>query len=386
MRNFITHLYEFPLGKDYINILLIFLLIGWVVSSMGQGRKFADRSALNWILVVLVVYTFFSFIQGYLYLHESVQFSFSDTRLQMWKNYCMLPLLFFIAFNTVRDEKTVWQLLMVICFSLLIVEYYTVTQVTWFHGILSRTKIHGTFEYLGPNEVAAFLNQYTVILIAMLIGARKMLYKLILFLMISGNIYAILFLYSRGAYIGLLVGMGFLFLFKKQWMLIPLIAVCIFWNTFLPSEIQDRITSTTNQYGELDESNMGRIHIWQESMEIFKQNPITGAGFGVFGKLGLELGDTHNIYLKVLAEQGVIGMIIFLILLGIMWGQGIFLFRYGNDDFVKLLGIGFSACMVTMFINNLFGDRWTYVEVSSHLWVFLALVCRLNFLAKDKKI
>ncbi|MBF0483979.1 MAG: O-antigen ligase family protein [Candidatus Omnitrophica bacterium] len=386
LRNVIDKLQVLPGGRSFVNILFIFIIVGWVVNALSRREAMFKPSGMNVVLFLFGLYICFSFVRGYGYLASVSQFQLDDTRLQLVKNFLMLPLLFFMVFNNVRDEKMVWQVVLIICATMVVMDYYTVRQILWFNNIESRVKINSTFSYLGPNEIAAFYNQYTILLCSLLFALRHKLLKLILIGIIAANIFCVLFLYSRAAYIALVAGLGFLFLFKKRWLLIPLVLLCLFWQSFLPAKVQDRINMTTNEYGELDKSNMGRITVWNESLEIFRQNPVVGAGFGVFGYLGFELRDTHNIYLKVLAEQGVIGMFIFLLVLGTMFWQGIKLFDKGRDDISKCLGIGFAACMVTLIFNNMFGDRWTYTEVSSTLWVFLALVCRLNYLSVNKNI
>ena len=52
----------------------------------------------------------------------------------------------------------------------------------------------------------------------------------------------------------------------------------------------------------------------------------------------------------------------------------------------KALGLGFAIAIIVLLINNMFGDRWTYMEVSCYLWVFAALVQRLNIISEQRKI
>jgi len=132
------------------------------------------------------------------------------------------------------------------------------------------------------------------------------------------NLYCILFLYSRAAYIALVVGSFFLFAVKNRKLMILLIFVVVCWQVVLPEKVRDRINETTNEFGELDQSSELRLIVWERSLELFYDNPIIGVGFGVFSEMGFELGDTHNIYLKILAEQGIIGVIIFLLLLFVL--------------------------------------------------------------------
>lgn len=53
----------------------------------------------------------------------------------------------------------------------------------------------------------------------------------------------------------------------------------------------------------------GRIPLYINAIELFKQKPILGWGCGVFSNL-YEIG-THNLYLQLLAENGLIGFLLF---------------------------------------------------------------------------
>ena len=120
-------------------------------------------------------------------------------------------------------------------------------------------------------------------------------------------------------------------------------------------------------------------------MDIFKKNPITGIGFGVFKKLGLDLGDTHNIYVKILTEQGVIGFAIFVITVFCFMREGLCLYQKGEEEMDRGLGLGFLIGVLVMLVNNIFGDRWSYMEPNAYLWIFAGLVARLNVMHRALK-
>ena len=152
----------------------------------------------------------------------------------------------------------------------------------------------------------------------------------------------------------------------------------------MPQKVQERILETTNEYGELEQSASSRLSIWAVSWEVFQKNPVTGIGWGVFRRLGYDLGDTHNIYLKILVEQGVLGLTIFLILCLCFLREGMNLYAKGDDDLSKGLGLGLAVATIVMVFNNLFGDRWTYFELSSYLWIYAGLVSRLRIIAQEE--
>lgn len=335
--------------------------------------------------MIMVFYTFISVILGSDYLNEYSLFSLSDPRIQAWKNFCIMPILFIITLNTVKDKKTVWRTVAVMCFTMIFMDLYLMRQIAWYNSILSRQKIHGTFVYLGPNEVAAFYTMYTVVLIGLYFSMKRGIPKIVVQGVIFLNGFCILFLLSRAAYIAFVIGLFFLFLVKGRKWLLPLILIAMFWQVALPEKVRERILMTTNEYGELDKSSANRLLVWEESLKLFGESPITGVGYGVFSRLGFQLGDTHNIYLRILAEQGLVGMVIFLLLLFIMFIQGIKLFRGGDDDLSKGLGLGFAVSIIVLMINNVFGNRWTYMELSAYLWIFAGLVARLNAFADEAR-
>ena len=386
LRNVVEKLHGYPFGKDLVDIIFIGMVIGLFIQSLAKKDKIFEKSPVNVISIVLVMYTFISLIKGSIYLNQYSILSAVDPRVQIWKNYCLLPLLYIITLNTVKDKKWVWNTVFIMCFTILLMDHYMVDQVSWFHSIESRTKIKGTFVYLGPNEVAAFYNQYTIILMSLFFAMKRGWKKLVLMGIIIVNLYSILFLFSRAAYLALAIGLFFLFAVRKKVLLVPLVIAVVMWQAFLPQQVQERIEMTTGEYGELDVSSERRIMVWQNSMDLFFESPITGVGFGVFPYMGFNLGDTHNIYLKILAEQGLVGIIIFLILLFIFFVQGIKLFTGGDDPMSKALGLGFAIAVIVLAVNNMFGDRWTYMEVSCYLWVFAALVTRLNILSSSPAV
>ena len=386
LRNVIEKLHAFPFGGDFLDILFIVLIIGTFIRNgrMQSNNAVGLKSPISTVVFIMIGYTFISLLIGSDYLGRYLLFDLADTRIQNWKNFCLMPVLFFITLNTVTDKKWVWRTVAVMCLTIVLMDVYLVRQLSWYTDIISRTKVRGTFFYLGPNEVAAFYTQYTVLLMGLYFFMKKGIKKLILLGIILINIFCVLFLFSRAAYLALAVGMFFLFAIKNKKLLVPLLLVVVYWQVALPQKVQDRILETTDVYGELDRASELRLIVWQNAIDLFYESPIIGMGYGVFSESGFVVGDAHNIYLRILAEQGLVGLMIFLILLFVLFVQGIKLFLGGDDDPSRGLGLGFFMCIIVLMVNNMFGDRWTYTEVSAYLWVFAALVVRCNIISSQK--
>ncbi len=88
------------------------------------------------------------------------------------------------------------------------------------------------------------------------------------------------------------------------------------------------------------------------------------------------LKDTHNWYVKVMVETGIIGLIIAFFLLQQMLAISYRLFRRATDPLYQGLGLGLFLAICSCIVANFFGDRWTYLEITGFLWVLVAAAIR----------
>jgi O-antigen ligase len=134
----------------------------------------------------------------------------------------------------------------------------------------------------------------------------------------------------------------------------------------------------TYEDGQVDSSSGERVQLWEDALTIIPQNPILGTGFDTYKLLGRseDYTDTHNYYMKVTVENGLLGLVLFLLLLWKMTREAITLMRSSKDPFFRGLGLGFGAMMVCVVVVNCFGDRWMFQQVTAYMWAVLGLVCR----------
>lgn len=151
-----------------------------------------------------------------------------------------------------------------------------------------------------------------------------------LFLFIS-----LYFLSSRAAYLAILIILpGYLIikLRKKRINTITIggflfILICIS-SVYIYSQRVKRIFDNPSDTTSLNDD---RIGIWTSAVNVIKKNPIIGVGTGdsferlesEFRHLGFTQGfyknlNAHNQYLEILISSGVIGLILFLIIIGVM--------------------------------------------------------------------
>ena len=88
---------------------------------------------------------------------------------------------------------------------------------------------------------------------------------------------------------------------------------------FNPEVIQFRFLDTFTAVNEvnMDTMSSGRLNIWRHALELYKLNPLFGAGLSSFGFLhGYEFGidkGAHNSFMQYLVELGIFGLILFIL-------------------------------------------------------------------------
>ena len=91
----------------------------------------------------------------------------------------------------------------------------------------------------------------------------------------------------------------------------------------MPAPVRERVTMTENPNGQLEASAQERVDLWQNAEKSILHSPIVGTGYATFqlGEHVDNLKDTHNWYVKVMVETGIIGLIICLLYTSSSRGQ-----------------------------------------------------------------
>ena len=377
-------LIELPLGNKLVDIMLLGVVLGAMVKG---GFKFV-QTPLNRMLVVYGIFCYIQLWRGAFFLNSALPLDIGDPRFSDWKNYMVLFILFAVVASTIKEVKQIKIVLVLMCIAAFLVD-------KGFYGNMSgRDLSHFSYEvrdggplgYAGVNGVATFEAEFMLLLMGLAAYLKKS-WKLAAWGLVAFSGYCLLYSFSREAYAGILVGALLLGLLKQRWVLLALVVFLISWQSVVPTSVQERILMTydTNEQ-QLDTSAQDRVTIWNDAMDLFQQNPVLGIGFDTYRWLHRVTiyTDTHNYFLKVMVETGVIGLLLFLWLLMKMSRMGFRLFRTAQDPFLKSLGLAFCLVMACVFVVNLFGDRWLYLSVNGYVWATMACVVRAQMIVDER--
>lgn len=198
---------------------------------------------------------------------------------------------------------------------------------------------------------------------------------------------------SRGAYLGFAVIVILVaFIYIKQFLqpqrFIPLIGLlgvvllAVFaMFTFQEDNISGLVGQATNFSGGAGIEE--RFGTFDKSLELFSENPVLGIGVGNFGprvaRNPLEQPEggwliSNNVYLEILAERGVQGVLLILLLIVFIVVRSIKALGMGKDSFLKTSLVGLTVAFVAIcFQYNTFSILYIL-----HVWFLIGLIIAIQ--------
>jgi len=206
---------------------------------------------------------------------------------------------------------------------------------------------------------------------------KGFLQKTVNFLYIPLSIFAIILTGSRTSIIAVipftifLIGTQRIKFERKLLIFIVLLVSMLIFLPLVPQAVIQRIGTVGQSIAAADMG--GRVTMWRKSIEVLAQHPVLGVGGGaVDDMIG---GAVHNTFLSVAAETGIVGLVLFLAILGLV--------VYEAFKLPKRI----SALWLAIFMTWLIGIvslSWEFRKVTWILLSFMIIESSLWSQAKEE--
>jgi probable O-glycosylation ligase (exosortase A-associated) len=184
---------------------------------------------------------------------------------------------------------------------------------------------------------------------------------------------------SRGAFLGILVMVAFLWLKSNKKLLsgLILIPVVLLAIGFMPEKWTSRMDSIGDY--EQDTSAQGRLNAWQMAFNLANDRPLVGGGFEPYTPKTFEMyapdptdvHAAHSVYFQMLGEHGYVGLVLFLSLGMASWMTARRIIKASRDSpdcawegdlarAIQVSLVGFAAAGA--FVNIAYWD-FLYYEI-----------------------
>lgn len=248
----------------------------------------------------------------------------------------------------------------------------------------------GTFT--NPNNLACYLMVGVILAFSLLFIHKTSKYmRLLLLAVVIVSMLGLIASFSRGGWLSTLCAAALVVAFHKRWLYFGYFALFMLVCVFIVSlKIPHLWEVVFERFGTIfnameDASSVGRIALIKSSIWMWMDHPIFGIGLRGFPVLFpeyidpsmphvlTELREAHTIQAEILAEFGIIGIVITSWMFFTVLFHGYRTFRSMNSDVLRCLQIGLVSLFIGFIVNFTFATDIT----NNMFWLNVGLIYAL---------
>ena len=132
----------------------------------------------------------------------------------------------------------------------------------------------------------------------------------------------------------------------------------------------------------------GRSEYWKEAIHIIKDYPFFGVGLNTYSVVGRGYkitwgGYPHNCYLQMAAETGILGLLSFLWLSGVLFYRSFRNLAAMQDPFLAMFLFGSLIGLGGFLTHSFFDTNFYSVQLGSFMWLIMGLIVAIQKVEKD---
>lgn len=339
------------------------------------------RHPITWVLLGYLAWGVLTSITSY---DPVVSFKY-----MLMKTWFIIPLLF-LGVYVFENKKNIIRFLWLLVISMSVIMVYTL--IRHYGYSFGEKEGHWVMEpfYKDHTIYGAGVAMNLFFVLGLYLYKKHnplVLFTLICFLII--NLAALYFSYTRGAWLSVIVAITvWLFIYYKikfKYLFVTGVAILLIvflsWDNIQMALAKNSAEHTTEDFSERmqsasnitsDASNLERLNRWESAWRMFLDRPIVGFGPGTYAfayapyqdpdKLTIistnfgDAGNAHSEYLGPLAEMGLPGFLIMVLLVIVIFYKGITLYiKYPEKEF-KMILLCILLALVTYFFHGILNN------------------------------
>lgn len=298
----------------------------------------------------------------------------------------------FVMVNTIKTKNAFNAIVTVLVFSATLVALYGLYQyvvgveidAAWLdveNNPDVRVRVYSVFH--NPNILAEYLIMIIPLSVGLFWHTKKISKKIIFLGTTLIMILAMLMTLSRGSWVGFAFSaLVFIVLVEKR-LLLSVIPMSLAGLYFLPQSILNRIMSIGNF---ADSSIAYRFTMWDITMDIIRDYPIAGVGFGhlpfkqVFETYirTMPIYHSHNTFLQTTVEMGIPGIVVFLFLLFVLFKYGILNLVRSEDRYIRILSASAISSLGGVLAHGMAENVLYLPRIIFTFWILVGLILTLD--------
>ena len=360
------------------------------------------------IIIAVIIFISWMFVTAITSSHVLVSFKFILSKL-----WFIIPILFFGTYFFKKEANRNWFIRLFIIATSCTIIYTLIHHATYDFG-----------EKAGHWVMSPFFKDHTIYgaIIAMIIPLLLAWYfsekhapliQISLIAIIIIVFFGFYFSYTRAAWLSVVIAIivGLIIHFKVNYKILMSGAALAFiilffqWDSIQIELARNTHEHTTEAFDEriqsaanitTDASNLERINRWNCALSMFEKRPIFGYGPGTYAfeyapfqeaknltiistNFG-DMGNAHSEYLGVLAEMGLIGLLLFIVLVGTIFYSAIQLFYNwpSEDHKTRIIIFGMILSLTTYFSHSFLNNFLDTDKAAVPIWAMCSIIIVLN--------
>lgn len=388
---------------DIVGILLIYGFYSNKTLVISVINNFIIFRTLNYFLIWATFTVIFTFIHS-LYVGDLVLGIQSILYLfHFWSFFITAIFLFILIQDLIflKNIVTVTLLLACLTFFIVILQNFDILPFLW-NDTYKLAYVNFLSGTLGPNKIVLGMTCLFLFIFALglLNEKRVKINNILLIMTIAMSLITLILSGSRTTYVGLLVFAVYYFFrdFLKFFVSIIILSVVFVAVSFFNTEIFDKLTDVyeyrvTNKVKDKNSFKEARVDELYEDLgsgrkelsNMYIESLIDNAyiipfGAGFNNRLLNEGTSAHNIYLSLIAETGLVGLLLYL-----SWFISFLQIRLPN---FTQLEVAFHGLVLAMLVTLLFGEhiyvyRTSFGLTGLFLFVTVIFVSPLHHIPKN---
>ena len=300
-------------------------------------------------------------------------------------------LIFFWAVNCIDSQELRERLTLLLIVSATL-STFTSFYNAWEYGVSMHHMPDG---YLGPDHhsysnraegtMSVYMTYAGLLMLAFLVALGKLIFapkqNIWLYLAIIFLGFCLLLTFTRQAWLGVAVGVLFLFWFRNKNLLwfLPIILAVIF--AISPANVKDRL----NSLKDFNDTNLLiRLALWKGGWLVFKDHPLTGCGFKCIDSIHQDYPDPtgyikklrglHNNFAQLAVDTGLFGLVSW-ISIWVFYFMTLYrrIITMKGDLIYKGNTMAIAAAILGFLVAGFFETNFYDSEVSMLLYFIMAL-------------
>ena len=165
------------------------------------------------------------------------------------------------------------------------------------------------------------------------------------------------------------------------------------------TDLKEHVKSIANI--ATDASNLERINRWSSALRMFEEKPFFGFGPGTYmfkyapfqrsyektiiSTNLATLGGAHSEYFGPLAESGILGMLSFLLIIGVTIYTALRVYRFSDNKYVRIIVLSCLTGLITYYIHGFLNNFLDTDKASAPFWGFTAIIVTLDVYYRKKQ-